>query len=397
MHDAGVEISELSGGDDDAESESSPTMPKCRVACVALAVTCFLASAAFFSKAAAVFAHLPMRVSALAPSYSSPGAPSPSPYSPSPLSPPPSLPPLPPPPPPPPPTPSPPLVGPVPLIIDTDMSFDVDDVGAICVAHALADRGEADLIGIVYDSGYPEGVGALDALNHWYGRAEIPLGSYKGPFGRHVAGDYVPQLARRFPNAIKNYTQVDAAGSAYRRMLVGAEDHSVVIAAIGFMTALRELLASAPDEISALSGTALVAQKVRKVVFQGGWYAPLHPDGQRTFNWCAVRPAPAYAVLEPESHEAGARSLARRWGGNRVPRPVHHQDVASATASVLACPLLCHCLCAFAGIAAVPAPPGAHTATWGARVPPSTSSITCRQWCSYSSRTSGTPYTMAVS
>ena len=46
-------------------------------------------------------------------------------------------------PPPPPPAPYPPGLGPVPLIIDTDMSFDVDDVGAVCVAHALADRGAA--------------------------------------------------------------------------------------------------------------------------------------------------------------------------------------------------------------------------------------------------------------
>ena len=32
-------------------------------------------------------------------------------------------------------------VAPVQLIIDTDLGFDVDDVGAIAVAHALADQG----------------------------------------------------------------------------------------------------------------------------------------------------------------------------------------------------------------------------------------------------------------
>ena len=30
----------------------------------------------------------------------------------------------------------------MPLIIDTDASFDVDDVVAICMAHALMDNGE---------------------------------------------------------------------------------------------------------------------------------------------------------------------------------------------------------------------------------------------------------------
>eukprot|EP00966_Prymnesium_polylepis_P034610 804886-Prymnesium_polylepis.4 len=32
--------------------------------------------------------------------------------------------------------------GPVPLIVDTDLSIDVDDVGALCAAHRLVDLGE---------------------------------------------------------------------------------------------------------------------------------------------------------------------------------------------------------------------------------------------------------------
>ena len=39
---------------------------------------------------------------------------------------------------------------PVQLIIDTDMSSDVDDVAAVCAAHALADRGEAELAAACY-------------------------------------------------------------------------------------------------------------------------------------------------------------------------------------------------------------------------------------------------------
>jgi len=165
------------------------------------------------------------------------------------------------------------------------MSFDVDDVGAVCIAHALADLAEAEIIGLVYDSGYPEGVAAIDSLNHWYGRPKTPIGSYKGAFGRDVPGQYVRHLARAFPNAIKNYSAVPGAAAAYRQMLSRADDHSVVIAAIGFLTAMRELLMSQADEISPLDGAGLVALKVRKIVFQGGWYAPLHPDGHTTFNW----------------------------------------------------------------------------------------------------------------
>eukprot|EP00966_Prymnesium_polylepis_P073756 1711934-Prymnesium_polylepis.1 len=36
----------------------------------------------------------------------------------------------------------------------------VDDVGALCLAHALADRSEVELIATVHDAGTPHGVGA---------------------------------------------------------------------------------------------------------------------------------------------------------------------------------------------------------------------------------------------
>ena len=79
----------------------------------------------------------------------------------------------------------------VPLIIDTDASFDVDDVVAICVAHALADRGETKILAIMHDAGIPQGIGAVSVLNHWYGRDDILLGAYKGDFGKDGNGNWV--------------------------------------------------------------------------------------------------------------------------------------------------------------------------------------------------------------
>jgi hypothetical protein len=32
------------------------------------------------------------------------------------------------------------------LVLDTDMSIDVDDVGAVCAMHALADLGEVNIL-----------------------------------------------------------------------------------------------------------------------------------------------------------------------------------------------------------------------------------------------------------
>ena len=103
--------------------------------------------------------------------------------------------------------------GQVPLIIDTDASFDVDDVVAICLAHALADRGETKILAIVHDAGIPEGIGAVSVLNHWYGRDEILLGAYKGDYGKDgngnwVRGRYVDDLVNNWDSPIKDSSQV---------------------------------------------------------------------------------------------------------------------------------------------------------------------------------------------
>lgn len=50
------------------------------------------------------------------------------------------------------------------LIIDTDMSIDADDVGALCMAHALVDRGEAEILAVVHDTGYHLGAAAISVI-----------------------------------------------------------------------------------------------------------------------------------------------------------------------------------------------------------------------------------------
>ena len=53
----------------------------------------------------------------------------------------------------------------------------------------------------------------------------------------------------------------------------------------GFPTNIRNLLESQADDISPLNGYDLVAAKVKTVVWQGGWYPPIHGWGAATFNW----------------------------------------------------------------------------------------------------------------
>jgi hypothetical protein len=73
--------------------------------------------------------------------------------------------------------------GVVKLLIDTDMSVDVDDVGMLCAAHSLVERGEAEILAVVHDTGLPAGVGAISAINTWWGRSGIKIGGYHGDVG----------------------------------------------------------------------------------------------------------------------------------------------------------------------------------------------------------------------
>ena len=58
-----------------------------------------------------------------------------------------------------------------------DAGFDVDDVGAVCLANALQDNGETDIIAVGHTNGYVKGIGAVSALMQFYDRADVPLGS----------------------------------------------------------------------------------------------------------------------------------------------------------------------------------------------------------------------------
>ena len=125
--------------------------------------------------------------------------------------------------------------GQVPLIIDTDASFDVDDVVAICLAHALADRGETKILAIMHDAGIPEGIGAVSVLNHWYGRDDILLGAYKGEYGKDgngnwVRGSYVDDLVNNWDSPIKDSSQVNF----YSKLVLHKDDMTDFANILGF-------------------------------------------------------------------------------------------------------------------------------------------------------------------
>ena len=161
------------------------------------------------------------------------------------------------------------------IILDTDLSSDVDDVGAVAVLHALADKGEAKILAMMVSSGDPWSVPCLDALNTWFGRPDIPLGMVKGKRVIH-ASTYTKNIAEEFTHDSKSGNDALDAVQLYRKILASQPDQSVILVTVGYLTNLRNLLASKADAASSLDGTTLVREKVKKLVCMGGEY----PEGR---------------------------------------------------------------------------------------------------------------------
>mmetsp|Transcript_63252 Transcript_63252/g.133451 ORF Transcript_63252/g.133451 Transcript_63252/m.133451 type:complete len:371 (-) Transcript_63252:57-1169(-) len=196
---------------------------------------------------------------------------------------------------------------PVNLIIDTDMSTDCDDVGALCIALTLERLGIVEVLAVVHNTGLLEGVGAISSINHYFDRDSIPIGAYKGAFGSKLVGAYVPNLVANFSGPIHNYTQVPEAYKVYRKVLAQQPDMSVTIASIGFMTNLEALLKSPPDSFSDLSGAELLAAKVKSMVCMGGYFPT--SGTKHEWNFCGGN-FPVLSSPDPVSCEATNFTLA---------------------------------------------------------------------------------------
>lgn len=176
------------------------------------------------------------------------------------------------------------------LILDTDLSSDVDDVGAVALLHALARQGKVQILAMQVSSGDLWSVPCLAALNTWFGRPDIPIGMVKGEAVQHES-KYTRTIAEEFPHETTTGAEVPDAVELYRRILAEQPDHTVTLVTIGYLTNLANLLQSEADEISPLDGLALVRQKVQRLVCMGGEY----PSG-REWNFFQDSEAAASVV-----------------------------------------------------------------------------------------------------
>ena len=186
----------------------------------------------------------------------------------------------------------------VPVIFDTDMDVDCDDVGALAILHALMDNKEANLLGVICDVPSINSAYVAEIINIYYNRANIPIGIvkddnfeiskkyelYRNYKNQSMSGRgyYPPKIVQELKHLEFDEQKIKNCISLYRTLLSKSEDKSVVIIAVGLLTALSQLLDSDSDEISSLSGEQLVKKKVKKLISMG---IGSFPSANAEFNW----------------------------------------------------------------------------------------------------------------
>ncbi len=165
------------------------------------------------------------------------------------------------------------------IIFDTDMGPDYDDIGAIAMLHALADRGECEILATVSCDRHPTIAPTIEVYNRYFNRPDIPIGvpgkgspDFTAPnnWNDTIVNAYAPELRNKdYPSAV----------SVYRKVLAAQPDNSVTMLTVGFLSNISDLLNSTPDEYSALNGVDLVKIKVKHLIAMAGGF----PEGDE-FN-----------------------------------------------------------------------------------------------------------------
>jgi inosine-uridine nucleoside N-ribohydrolase len=172
---------------------------------------------------------------------------------------------------------SPLLAAPVPVIFDTDITGDCDDVLALAMLHTLADRGHCEILGVTISKENPLAAPFVDAVNTFYGRPDIPIGvgeklqprdsKYLGIVETRDGGTL------RYPHDLGSGQQVEKAVPLLKRLLEEAEDGSVAVIQVGLATNLAQLIET---EV----GKSLVGQKVDHLSVMAGAFETINSNNR---------------------------------------------------------------------------------------------------------------------
>jgi inosine-uridine nucleoside N-ribohydrolase len=155
----------------------------------------------------------------------------------------------------------------IPVIFDTDIAGDYDDVGAMALLHTFADKGEAKILATISCNAFETTAPTISVLNTYFGRPNIPVGIVKKDKpNKDCAQQWAQAIIARYPHNIKSNSQAIEAVALYRKTLASQADGSVTIISVGFFTNLADLLRSGADKYSKLTGAQLVKKKVKNLV-----------------------------------------------------------------------------------------------------------------------------------
>ncbi|MBK7869916.1 MAG: nucleoside hydrolase [Saprospiraceae bacterium] len=162
---------------------------------------------------------------------------------------------------------------PVSIIFDTDIGPDYDDVGAMALLHALADKGECNILATMASNKHSKIAAVLNIINTYFNRPNVPIGVVRGKaINEGASQKWDSLIVSKYPHHIKNNDQIEDAVILYRKILAAQPDHSVTIVTVGFLTNMSNLLDSQPDEISPLNGKELIFKKVKRLVSMAGGF-----------------------------------------------------------------------------------------------------------------------------
>jgi hypothetical protein len=173
---------------------------------------------------------------------------------------------------------------PRPVIWDTDWWTDVDDVLALRLLLHAERLGLVDVRAITIDTLLAQGPGSVDAFCLAEHRLDMPIGAHAS----YVPAGSPPYQATMFdswPHVEGWHAATESATTVMRRALAEADDASVDMISVGYMTNFSALLASAADSISALTGLELVTAKCRHLWVMGGQYGSLTQGGSVEGNF----------------------------------------------------------------------------------------------------------------
>ena len=172
---------------------------------------------------------------------------------------------------------------PVPVIFDTDIAPDYDDVGAMALLHAFADKDEAKILATISCNAFETTAPTLSVLNTYFNRPGIPIGITKNALpNKACSQQWAQSIISKYPHALQSNDEAMDAVRLYRKILSLQPDTSVTIISVGFFTNLAGLLNSTADEYSKLDGITLARKKVKRLVSMA---ARIDKDGQSGYEF----------------------------------------------------------------------------------------------------------------